>query len=66
MSQWTTHVKPKVEAEIDDLRERLVTAPLDAVLQLQARVVALQSILKWFDAGKPEDRQISSDGPINY
>lgn len=66
MSQWTTHVRPKLIEEIDDLRDSLVTAPLDNVVRLQERVGALQTILKWFEEGSPQDKQISSDGPIGY
>ena len=65
-ANWLTHVKPRVEAEIDELKDRLVTASLDDVHILQARVIALQSVLKWFDDGTPRDRQISSNAPISY
>lgn len=52
-------VRAKVRAELDDLKDALVTATPDKIAGLQGRAIALQSLISWFEHGAPADAAIS-------
>lgn len=61
MSAATWHtVKPKLMAELEAIRQQLTTCDPSDLAALQARHAALETIREWFDAGSPEERQIST------
>ena len=59
---WGT-VKPKVEAEIESLKDRLVSATIEEVPALQAEVKAFLKIKDWFDRGAVLLTRIEEDPP---
>lgn len=59
---WGT-VKPKVEAEIENLKERLIGATIEEVPALQAEAKAFLKIKDWFDRGAVLHTRIEEDPP---
>lgn len=59
---WGT-VKPRLERELEQIRDSLMTAKIEDVPALQSRALALQSVRAWFVAGAPSDRPMISDDP---
>lgn len=54
-------VRPKLQAEMDAIRDALTTASVEAVPALQARFVVLTQVQAWFEA-EALDEPIS--GPV--
>jgi len=50
-------VKPKLDAEVEALKERLTGCAPEALVALQQRIAALRQIDQWF-ARMPTDTQI--------
>lgn len=57
---WGT-VRPRLERELENIRDALVSAKIEDVPTLQARALALQSVRGWFLAGAPENKPMISD-----
>lgn len=56
-----SHVIPKIEDEIERIKDGLLAAPLADVPALQAEARAMTRILAWLRDDAPEDRSISAD-----
>ena len=59
---WGT-VRPRLERELEQIRDSLMTAKIEEVPALQAHALALQSVRAWFLAGSPSDKPMISDDP---
>lgn len=57
---WGT-VRPRLEKELEHIKDSLVTAKIEDVPTLQAQAAALQSVRTWFLAGAPESKPMISD-----
>lgn len=56
---WGT-VKPKVDAEIERVKEDLLTAQIADVPALQIRAQVLAQVKAWFERGARTDTQITA------
>lgn len=59
---WGT-VRPKLDKELEQIKDALVSAKLGDVTALQSRAQALQSVRDWFEAGAPDDKPMIGDDP---
>lgn len=59
---WGT-VRPKLERELEQIKDALIAAAIADVPTLQSRAQALQSVRDWFEAGAPDDKPMISDDP---
>lgn len=60
---WAT-VRPKLENELDQLKNLLVSAKPEEITLLQARAQALMQVRDWFNQGAPENKPIIGDDPV--
>lgn len=57
---WGT-VRPKLDKELEQIKEALVAAKIEDVPSLQSRAQALQSVREWFEAGAPDHKPMISE-----